>query len=181
MIEIELTHDEWMNAAMRGCQRQIDGLIRGRVSARDGGHQQPTDGWFWNVNGASGEACVAKWLGVPWDGCFGNLRASDVGELEVRTLLRHHYDLLLTPNDRDDLVHVLVTGTGPRWRINGFILGRKGKNPEWMHAEPGGKPNGRSPAYWVPQSALNHDLELLKRRFLARYHEAAAEQPPTPR
>jgi hypothetical protein len=178
VIEVELTHREWAKAAMHGCDRQIDGLIRGRVSTQTGSHLQPTDGWFWNVNGASGEACVAKWLGVPWDGCFGDLKASDVADLEVRTRPKHDYDLLVFDHDKDDRVYILVTGTGPRWRINGFILGRKGKNPEWMHAEPGGKPNGRAPAYWVPQSALNHDLELLKRRFLARY-EAAAEQPPT--
>lgn len=169
MIEVELTQAEWMNAAMRGCQRQIDGLSRGRLSARDGSDKQPTEGWFWNVNGASGEAVVAKWLGVPWDGCFGDLRASDVGELEVRTVLQHRCHLLLTPKDREDRVHVLVTGSGPVWRIQGYILGRRGKDEQWLHAEPGGRPNGRAPAYWVPISALSTDLDQLKRRYLARY------------
>lgn len=171
MVEIELTHDEWMNAAMRGCERQVDGLIKNRVSTQRGFIRQPTDGWFWNVNGAAGEACVAKWLGVPWDGCFGDLRASDVAFLEVRTTPGHDFPLRLQHEDKDDRVYILVTGVGPTWRIQGFILGAKGKQQEWFsdRPPPACKPTGRPGAFWVPQESLGRDLDLLKRRFLARY------------
>jgi hypothetical protein len=168
MIEIELTRVEWLYAATRGIERQIDGALRKRHPGHGSPDKRTNDGWFWNVNGASGEACVAKWLGVPWNGSFGNLKASDVAFLEVRTTPGHDYPLRLHDDDKDGCVYVLVTGRGPTWRIHGYIVGARGKRQEWFHDRPppSEKPTGR-PAYWVPQGSLSHDLALLKGRVLA--------------
>jgi hypothetical protein len=81
----------------------------------------------------------------------------------------------LHDDDKDDRVYILVTGIGPTWRIQGFMTGSRGKKREWFHDRP--PPIGKStghPAYWVPQSALNTDLDRLKQRFLARLGNPAS-------
>jgi hypothetical protein len=111
MIEVELTFNEWLVASTRGCERQIDGAMRRRHPGHGSPDKRTSDGWFWNINGAAGEACVAKWLGVPWDGCFGDLDASDVAFLEVRTTTGHDYPLRLHDDDKDGRVYVLVASS----------------------------------------------------------------------
>lgn len=168
-----MTQAEWLYAATRGIERQIDDLLRGRKPRHMAVEKQATEGWWWNINGACGEQVVAKWLGVSWDGAFGNFRAADVGGIvEVRTTTRHDYPLALHPSDPDDAPFILVTGLGPRWRIQGFLRGSKGKRPEWYHDRPppAGVPTGR-PAFWVPQVELQKDdadFDRLKDYVLAR-------------
>jgi hypothetical protein len=174
MVEITLTREEWLKASRVGCERQIDAALLRRHPGHGSPEKRTTDGWQWNINGASGEACVAKWLGYPWDGSFGNLRAADVGVLQVRTTPEHDFPLRLNKGnehhkgDDGNSVFVLVTGKGPTWRIQGYILGRRGMREEWFHDRPPpiGKPTGR-PAFWVPQEHLNLDLERLRARFQA--------------
>jgi len=174
MIEITLSFDEWLFAATEGCRRQIDGQLRGRTPRHDSPEQWTGDGWFWNINGASGEQCVAKWLGIPWDGSFGDLGANDVGLLEVRTTPGHDYPLRLHDKDKDNSIYILVTGVGPAWRIQGFILGSLGKQRELFHDRPppACKPTGR-PAYWVPQDKLRQDMDTLAERYKKHLQQEA--------
>ncbi len=168
--EVTLDDDEWLYAASEGCRRNIDAISKGRVhghkSLEDGHHQ----GWFWDINGACGERCVAKWLDVPWDGCFGDLGANDVaGLFEVRTTPGNQNPMCMHNKDKDGCLYIHVTGKGPMWIIQGYLIGRKCKQQEWWHDTPGPskKPTGR-PAFWVPQEDLNHDLDLLYKRFHQR-------------
>ena len=167
MIEVTLTADEWLYGATIGCRRQIDGAMKKRHPGHGSPEKRTNDGWFWNVNGASGEKCVAKWLGVPWDGSFGDLGADDVEFLQVRATPGHDYPLRLHDDDKDGKVYILVTGIGPTWKIQGFILGKRGKRKEWFHDMPPPvcRPTGR-PAFWVPQEYLNRDLDRLRDRVL---------------
>jgi len=168
MIEISLTVDEWLYAAGVGCKRQIDGAMKKRHPGHGSPEKRTNDGWFWNVNGAAGEKCVAKWLGVPWDGSFGDLKADDVEFLQVRATPGHNNALRLHHEDADEKVFIQVTGIGPTWRIQGFILARRGKREEWFHDRPPPvcKPTGR-PAFWVPQEHLNLNLDRLRSRVLS--------------
>ena len=171
MIEVELTESEWLHAGTIGLRRQIQAITK-KFSPAHGveGHRNRYEGIAYNVMGAAGEACVAKWLGISWDG--GGLQIErrhdgDVGQLEVRTAPNHSYPLRLHDNDKPDRVYILVTGDGPTWRIQGFILGSRGMRQEWFHDRPppAGKATGR-PAYWVPQEHHSHQLDLLRERFL---------------
>ena len=165
-IEWALSGNDWLYAAGKGCERQIDGAIKRRRPGYGSPEKRTNDGWFWNINGAAGELCVAQWLGLSWDGAFGRLGDSDVGNLvEVRTTPGHENPLRLHDDDKDDRVYILVTGIGPRWAIRGFILGKRGKNPEWFHDRPApaNRPTGR-PAYWVPQDQLSVSFESLRAR-----------------
>lgn len=175
LIVVQLDDSEWLHAAKVGCQRYIDGRSKDRTpghGSREREREEDGGGWFWDINGACGEKVVAKWLGVPWDGCFGSLRANDAGLLEVRTTTNHDYPLRLHDVDKDDCIYVLVTGVGPTWRIQGFMLGVKGKRQEWFSDRPPPKrvATGR-PAYWVEQRFLNNRLDLLKERYWKAYGE----------
>jgi len=181
-IEIRLSREEWLFAAMKGCERQIDGAEKKRHPSYGSPEKRTNDGWFWNINGAAGELVVANWLGVPWDAAFGNLGASDVADLlEVRTTPGHDFPLRLHEPDPNDRLFILVTGVGPVWRIQGYLLGRRGKRTEWFHDKPPpvGKPTGR-PAYWVEQKHLQTDFDKLRERFtlwLARNDLPARDGP----
>jgi hypothetical protein len=69
-------------------------------------------------------------------------------------------------DDKDDSIFVLVTGVGPKWRIQGFVRCMFGKKKEWFHDRPPpyGGSTGR-PAYWVEQKHLNRDLKKLRERY----------------
>jgi hypothetical protein len=139
------------------CLRQISNLFHARVDAWG---CDPADGWTVHIEGACGEFVVARELGKFWAGALGNLRADDVGRLQVRTSESHTDRLMLHDEDPDDRAFVLVTGIAPRFRIHGWILAREGKRPEWWDDPYGEKYGKERPAYFVPQSELHsiHDL-----------------------
>jgi hypothetical protein len=177
MIKITLDQDDWAFAAAKGARRHVDGIMKKRFDPRGLGSEQKIEvGFFWNINGASGEKCVANWLGIPWDGTVGIVTASDVGVLEVRTTPGHNYPLRLHPEgvDKGDRIYVLVTGIGPTWRIQGYMLCKEGRREEWWSDRPPPvrKKTGR-PAFWVPQEYINHDLDAL----YARHHSTKKQAP----
>jgi hypothetical protein len=102
-----------------------------------------------DIEGAAGEMAVAKLANIYWNGNMGNLKAADVGRLQVRTRSRDYYDLILHPTDPDDSAFILVVGKAPRFRIVGWIVARDGKLQKWWK-----DPAGNRPAFFVPQSEL---------------------------
>ena len=167
-IEITLNEEQWNLAAGVGVERQINAVLNDRKS-RQPHWRTMLEGWHWNINGACGELCVAIWLDEHWDGAFMDFSAADVESLQVRTSNGHDYPMRLHPEDNDDAIYILVTGVGPTWRIQGFLLAKLGKRDEWYHdrPEPACKPTGL-PAYWVPQGEIRRDLHLLKERWETR-------------
>jgi len=132
------------------------------------------NGFWYNINGASGELVVARFAEVPWDGCLGDLGAKDVGNvLQVRTAEGHSWPLRIEEWDNPKDLFVLVTGIGP-WRIQGWARGQhaidhadvwgEGEKKEKLHHYP---PPNRSwthgACYWCEQKHLDRDLGLLKR------------------
>jgi hypothetical protein len=150
MIELHLTRSAYEFAALAGEVRHGQNLKLGRRDA----YAFRGNGLAAHRLGAVGEYAVAKSLGLFWDGP-GELRAPDVGLLEVRTRSRHSFDLIVHPRDPDERAVVLVTCEEYVFRIHGWIWARDAKRERWWRDPAGGRP-----AYFVPQSAL-YDLSHL--------------------
>jgi hypothetical protein len=153
IVTITLTSSEMMIAAICGVMRQITNLRDGR---RDAYGCQKDGAWQIHIEGACGEMAVARYLGVYYNGNIGNLRASDAGRVQVRTRSRDNYDLIVHPEDNDNVPFVLVTGTAPTYILRGWLLGIDAKQKEYWIDPAGGRP-----AYFVPQHYLNPMDELL--------------------
>jgi hypothetical protein len=93
---------------------------------------------------------VARVLSRYWGGDVNSFKRADIGQrVQIRMRSRHDWDLLVRPDDSDDMAYVLVTGTPTRMLVHGWCWGREAKQPEYL------KPHGgRPPAYFVPQAAL---------------------------
>ncbi len=146
MNAVTLSTFEIMQAALVGVMRQCQNIRAGRVDAHGASNKM---GWQLHIEGACGEMAVAKHFGIFWNGNIGNLRADDVGDLQVRTRSRHNYDLILHPSDPDDKAFILVTGVCPGYQLRGWILGSAGKKPEFWKDPAGGRP-----AFFVPTEQL---------------------------
>jgi hypothetical protein len=150
VIEVTLTPATYAFAALAGELRQVENEGVGRLDA----YAFRGDGMAAHRLGALGEYVVAQALGIFWPGP-GELRAPDVGRLEVRTRSRHSFDLIVHPRDPDERAVVLVTCEEYVFRIHGWIWARDAKRERWWRDPAGGRP-----AYFVPQSAL-YDLSHL--------------------
>lgn len=107
-------------------------------------------GWNVHIEGACGEAVVAKVLNRYWNGSVDSFRqGGDVGATQVRTRSKHSYELIVRPDDRDEDAFVLVTGAAPSFRVVGYIIGRDAKRPEYLQTY-----GGRPAAYFVPHKEL---------------------------
>lgn len=153
--DVSLTSEELQIAAMVGLMRQIQNLFAGRDDA-DGA--SPESGWQYHLEGAAGEMAFAKWADKYWSGNLGNLKADDVGMMQVRTRSRHSYELIIKERDPDDRIFVLLTGLAPHFRLRGWIWGWEGKCKEWYGDI---CRNGR-PNYFVPHAAL-HPMHMSPR------------------
>ena len=145
-VSIDLTETELEIAALVATKRQASNLCKRRPDAHGA---KPDAGWSLHIEGACGEMAVAKWAGKYWNGAIGDLKADDVGKLQVRTRSNHAYDLIVHRSDPDDRAFVLVTGLAPHFILRGWIWGRDAKRDEWWRDPAGGRP-----AFFVPQAAL---------------------------
>ena len=144
---VTLTWVELALATRIGVGRRVQRLQTPERKDRYG--LEDDDGWTLDIEGAAGEMAVAKLANIYWNGNMGNLKAADVGRLQVRTRSRDYYDLILHPTDPDDSAFILVVGKAPRFRIVGWIVARDGKLQKWWK-----DPAGNRPAFFVPQSEL---------------------------
>lgn len=107
--------------------------------------------WDLHIEGAMGELCVAKALGIYWDGAIDVFKKADLGSnIQVRTRRRHEYELIVRDDDKIEDRYVLVTGRCPCYVIRGYIFGLDAREPEWRKSH-----GGREPAFFVPQDALS--------------------------
>lgn len=150
MTTVTLTPDELAEADRVAHARQFENLALGRPDAYGAAKHGGLD---LHVSGARGERVVAKMLGRPWDGNLGNLKAADVGDVQVRTTTHKRGSLILHPKDGDDDLFYLVIDRSPHFDIIGSIRGRDGKQRRYWR-----DPTGRSRhAYFVPQAAFARD------------------------
>lgn len=146
MPRIELSSYEIFIAAQAGIMRQVENLKLGRAPAYgidDDKH------WQVHIEGCLGECALAKYLDIFWAG-KGQLRAPDVGEVDVRTTWRTNGCLLLHECDPDDRIFWLVCGINGSYDVKGWIPGREGKMSKFW----GDPTNEGRAAFFVPQTAL---------------------------
>jgi hypothetical protein len=147
-----LTPDEWRRGAHEGADRQI----RRRLAGHQDAHGFNGDGFEKHIWGACGEAAFAKAFGLPWTGAGVDIaQDSDVAFLQVRTRSHHDYELIVWPNDPLNAIYVLVTGTGPGYRVHGWICGRDAKQPKYWR-----RVTDRPASYFVPQRDLQQFPDL---------------------
>jgi hypothetical protein len=149
-IVVDLTPEEVEFAASIGVRRQLEAYRKGLANVAG----LRFVGWDEHIEGAAGELAVAKLLGRHWDATVNTFKfTGDVGpELEVRTRSKHHYDLLVRPNDNPYRYYCLVTGTTTEgaFRVHGWLQGRECMQDCYRQTYA-----DRPVAWFVPQSALN--------------------------
>jgi hypothetical protein len=143
---VRLTQDELEIAAIIAIKRSCQDIFLNRKDAYGAKREE---GWQLSIEGTAGEMAVAKWCNRYWNGNLGDLKADDVGRLQVRTGWRDDSRLILHPSDRDDRAFILVTGLAPIFVLRGWIWARDGKKAEYWRDPAGGRP-----AFFVPQRAL---------------------------
>jgi hypothetical protein len=154
---VVLSWPEAMLAISVGVRRRVECLRKG-IGDKYGFNGDP---WQTNIEGACGEMALAKFLGVYWDGSVNNFFGDDLPSgIQVRTRRDHGHGLLVREADNDDRPYVLLTGELPQYRVHGWMMGRDAKQRQWLHSY-----GGRTPAYFVPQSAL-HPIDKLPRNTI---------------
>lgn len=153
ITEVNLNKYEMVMAAQIGLERKLLAIENGHKD----NHGFEGTGWNEDIEGTCGEMAVAKYLGVYFGGGMGDeFKSPDVGDrIQVRTTPRHDGSLIVRKDAKDDHIYVLVTGEAPNFFLRGFILGGDAKRDEFVMA-----PNGRPPAWFVPQYALLDMSEL---------------------
>ena len=132
-------------AGIAGVMRQVQNVAKGERPAHGAGD---LNDWQLHIEGALGEAAMAKYLNRYWSG-KGIMRGPDVDNFDVRTRSQHSYELILHERDPDDRFFWLVTGKNGKYQIHGGIFGKDGKQREYWKDPAGGRP-----AYFVPQNKL---------------------------
>jgi hypothetical protein len=142
---VVLTKMEALMAMHVGAMRHFSSIFGGRED-RHGANGT----WDLHIAGAMGELCVARVLGIYWDGAIDVFKKADLGaDIQVRTRSRHEYELIVRDDDDPSDRFVLVTGSCPHFIVRGYIRGEDAQVAEWRHTH-----GNREPAFFVPQSAL---------------------------
>lgn len=150
---IQLTNHELMMAALVGVMRHVGSLKRG-LQPKHGCKEDEC--WQVHLEGACGEAALAKYLNLFWDGTVNTFkRGGDVGEFQVRTRSRHDYELLIRHDDPPEKIYWLVTGLAPSYVIRGWMRGSEVMMHEDWYKSHGGRP----PAWFAPQRFLHPPTE----------------------
>jgi hypothetical protein len=152
-MQVRLTNQEMMTAALIGIMRQVSSLRR-----EDGHGFDGEDGWTIHIEGACGEMATAKALGRYFEPTLNTFKAPDLGaNIQVRTRSKNHYDLLIRNDDNLDNIFVLVTGRAPLFEVRGYLRGHDAIKDEWVKTY-----GGRPAAWFVPQAALLPIVDLVK-------------------
>lgn len=146
---IVLTNQEVRIAALTAVERRIQSFDLPDKHGFTG-----EDAWTIDIEGAAGELAFAKRCGKYWAATVGTFKEADIGKnIQVRTVARDGLCLIVRQADRDDHVYVLMVGQAPKFRYAGCIWGDEAKALRQYVKEP----NGRPPAWFIPESALHQD------------------------
>lgn len=149
MVVIEFTPQEFDHAAYAGYRRRMAALTR-EAEGRYGAAPTDSAAWGMDIEGALGEAAVAKYRKLPWS--IGSIGAPDVGDnIQVRTTDYRFGHLILHKPDRDDASFYLVVPPNPGSMtrlVIGWIYGWEGKKDCYW------KKDIKRPSYWIPQEKL---------------------------
>lgn len=140
-VLITLNESELLLATMVAAMRHAQNLSRGRTEAHgaEGGSVDP------HITGAIGECAVAKHLNRFWSGALGEMRAKDVGRIQVRSSKLPNPSLILHPGDPDEDRFVLVSVRGNAVVLLGWIVAKDGKQERFWRTDTG------RPAFFVTE------------------------------
>lgn len=131
----------------------ISGLRRGesKTNGRKDNHGfSGENAWDIEIEGCAAEMAYCKMRGQYWNGSVCSFKKADCGQnVQIRHTTLEKGSLIVREADNDDHYYVLVTGRAPVFTITGWIKGSDAKNEKFKKA-----PNGREPAYFIPQSSL---------------------------
>lgn len=142
----KLNDQDWKEAREEGASRRSIAL-RGDYKHKHGGSDK--DPWGSNIEGACGEMAVARFLDLPFHHSDGRQPTGmgDVGPYHVRTTRDHSWALCIHDDDPDEGIFILVTGSSPYFKIQGFAHAGCCKLPRWyVEWNRTGHPN-----FWAPQ------------------------------
>lgn len=152
--KVRLTHEELLFAGQAGSLRRTS-AIKAKRHQRWGNTGKNSKGqdilWDQDIEGCAAEMLVAKATNKYWLPFSNDPRSikSDVGtNIQVRHTSRINGCLLIHPDDPDDQLFFLVTGSNVEMTIKGYIKGVDAKKPEYWKESTG------RPCYFVPQTAL---------------------------
>lgn len=148
-ILVQLTREEFVDAASVGLRRQVHSLYKGAQHLAF----KPDDEYKTHVLGAVAEFAAATALHAQWPATVdADRRAPDLcGGWQVRWNGREDAPtLIVRHHDRDDQRFVLVTGFGPVFSVWGWMWGLRAKSPQWRR-DPGQR---GAPCWCVPAAAL---------------------------
>lgn len=146
-MRVSLTDDEMTMAVSLAVSRCLEAIRLNRANS----HGMYGTGWAENIEGYCAELAVAKALKMYYSGGPGPFKAADVGDnIQVRWTANSGYSLIVRPDDNPEHFYFLVTGNAPYMEIKGWILGHDARDSRYQRS-----PNGRPPAWFVPQDALS--------------------------
>jgi hypothetical protein len=150
-------HMSWQAIRMYaglGVERQIHAMHRDLKDLTNADQVPSYDPWGNNINGAIGEAAVAKALGIWFEPTINTFdRVPDVGPYQVRCMK----DFIIRPRDKPEQIYIWVTNHCPFYDVMGWIYGHEARRPEWE----GGFPP-RPKAWFVPNDPeFIHDMATL--------------------
>jgi hypothetical protein len=142
------------NELVKACEianLRMNGVKLMNLRDKHGAEEQKN--FKYHILGARGEMAFKKFIGDQEELTFNTFKSKpDVGDFEVRTRSKDHYDLILRKDDPDDKTYVLVVGESCRYRIVGWIKGSE----KYLYDKK--TYNDRPSAWFIPQSAL-HSME----------------------
>lgn len=148
MITVELTPAETFLGATAGVMRCVENRSKGIGNAHGATNAQC---WQMDIEGALAEMALSKFLGTYWKG-KGHIKDDDVDGMEVRYTDRDNGCLIIRPDD-PNRIYWLVTGVRGTYHVHGWLHAEIAKQDKYRRA-----PNGRPPAYFIPQSDLVNPL-----------------------
>jgi len=152
-FNVIMTEEQYQHAVRVGTLRDSESKRLGcQQSADCAGHDLRID-----ILGAAGELAYCLYTNQPWSESVNTFKAPDVGtNIQIRTT--DNFDgkksieertLIVREKDKDEDLYVLVLAEGRKFRVAGSMLGKDAKQSKYVRA-----PNGRAPAYFVPQEDL---------------------------
>ena len=169
-ITITLTWYEMQHAFQVGGGRLIE-QHRKTPERQTFGSTLSADKWKVNIEGAMGEAAVAKYLKTYWAGSINEHDQPDVGGLvEVRTCSFPDGWLWVWEKDKDERPIMFVTGRSPTFKMVGWIYARAAKQSEWWQNQEAPNNRKNSRCWFVPQSTLEDPLWLAHKLPVMRFN-----------
>jgi hypothetical protein len=131
-MQIKLTLPEMLSASNAGTIRQYASDQR-KSEYSDGFTGEKMTPLTSHIEGAMGEVCVAKALGIHFPGSVNTYGKADLGDdIGVRTTNKENYGLLIYEKDNPNHFYYLVKGISPNYRVCGWIRGGDAKVDKYL-------------------------------------------------